>query len=289
MEVYFMKKIAIVCDSSISLTPAEIEKMGVYVAPLTIIHNGNEYLDQITITTEGVNERLRDNQVLTTSQPNLGYMINLFEEIKEKGYDHIFCLPITRHLSGTHRTFVQAMDEVGFDNMTIVDTLTLVSPIQRMINVILESNEANESIDTINEKLQKIVDNTESFVLPKDLKQLKLSGRISPAAATMASLLRIKPILKLDNKGETIDKFDTARTESKAFDIMLDDLAKHNVSPETHYLDFLHCEGEDIIANLIEKAEDRFGKFYKHISILPSSLATHAGIGTIVMQWTLKN
>src|SRR5699024_9175333 len=161
---FFMKKIAIVCDSSISLTPAEIEKNGVYVAPLTIIHNGKEYLDQITITSEEVNDLIRDKQTLTTSQPNLGYMIDLYEQLKEKDYYHIFCLPLTRHLSGTHRTFVQAKDEVGLDNMTVVDTLTLVSPIQRMIDVIISSNEQGDSIESIEEKLQRMIDNTESYV-----------------------------------------------------------------------------------------------------------------------------
>lgn len=283
-----MLKIAIVSDSSISLTPEEIKETGVYIAPLTIINNNTEYLDQIDITTEGVNALLRDNQVVTTSQPNLGYMINLFESLKEKNYDHIFCLPVTRHLSGTHRTFVQAKDEVGLENMTVVDTQSLVGPIQRMIQAIIDLNKEGKSIDEINQKLDYYIDNNESFLLPKDLKQLKASGRISPAASTMASLLRIRAILKLSNKGETIDKFATARSQNKSYDIVIEDLIKHGVTPETHYLNFLHCDGEEDLNALKVRIEEKLGHFDTHTSVLPSSLATHAGIGTIAVQWTKK-
>ncbi len=283
-----MMKLAIVSDSSISLTPQEIKETGVYVAPLTVITNGKEYSDQIDITTVEVNDLIKNNQTVTTSQPNLGYMINLFQELKEKGYDHIYCFTVTRHLSGTYRTFVQAMEEAGLTNMTIVDAESLVSPLQRMINVVIQYNKDGKSLDEINEKLQVLIDNNETFLIPRDLKQLKASGRISPAAATMASLLKIKPVLKLSNKGETIDKFGTARTQNKAMDIIIDDLIKHNVKPETHYIDYLQCEADEEVTLLKDRITEKIGTFESHMTDLPSSLATHTGVGTIVLQWTIK-
>ena len=149
-------------------------------------------------------------------------------------------------------------------------------------------NEEGQSIQDIETKINDMANQTESLVLPKDLKQLKASGRISTAAATMASLLRIKPILKLETKAETIDKFATARTEAKAFELMIDDLALHNVHPDTHYVDYLHCEEHEILGRFIQALEERLGNFDSHIADLPSSLATHAGIGTIAVQWVKK-
>lgn len=283
-----MKNIAIVSDSSISLTPTEIKETGVYVAPLTVIASNKEYLDQIDITSDEVKDLIRNNKTVTTSQPNLGYMIKLFQELKSKNFDHIFCLPLSHYLSGTYRTFVQAKEEVGLDNMTIVDTQTLVSPIQRMVNMIIFLNQEDKSVEEINTHLQGIIDNNESFLIPKDLKQLKASGRISPTAATMASLLKIKAILKLDNKGETIEKFATSRTQNKAYDIVIEDLIKHHIKPETHYLDLLHCEAENEVHEFIERVTEKIGKFQTHIADLPSSLTTHAGLGTIVIQWSKK-
>lgn len=279
-----MKKIAIVVDSSASFTPEEVKETGVYVAPLTIIYNGKEYVDQVTITNDEVAQLLNDNAVITTSQPNLGTLINLFEDIKSKNYDHVIALPISRHLSGTYAAFKQAADEVGLDNITIVDNLTLIAVIQHATHKIIELNNEGKDIDEILAALQNIWDNTESYLIPKSLKQLKASGRISPAAGTLASLLRIKPVLKLWNKGETIDKFDTARTDAKTYDIVIKDLIKNNVTPKTHKLYFLEAKGAAELEAFKTAIENELGVFHSHTSVLPSSLVTHAGLGTIAVQ-----
>jgi DegV family protein with EDD domain len=284
MEGFLMKKIAIVVDSSASFTPKEIQETGVYVAPLTIIYDTKEYVDQVTITNDKVADLLKDNAVITTSQPNLGTLITLFEELKSKNYDHIIALPLSRHLSGTYDAFAHAAKEVGLSNLTMVDTLTLVGVIQHAVHKIIALNKEDKDLDAILAALQNIWDNTESYLIPKTLKQLKASGRISPAAGTLASLLRIKPILKLWNKGETIDKFDTARTDAKAYDIVIQDLIKNNVSPKTHKLYFLEAKGEAELNAFKTALESKLGVFESHTSVLPSSLVTHAGLGTIVIQ-----
>lgn len=289
MEVIFMKKIAIVCDTSASMTPEQIKQTGVTEVALTIIHNGKEYLDQETITNQEVNDLLRENKVVTTSQPNLGLLIDVFTKLKKDGYDHIFALPLTRHLSGTYNSFEQAINEVGLDNITLIDTQTLIGPIQKAVDVINEANKAGDSIKRMTEKLYHLFDNTESYLLPLNLKQLKASGRISSAAATMASLLKIKVVLKIKNKALNIDKFDTARTEAKSVDIVIDDLVKHNVKPETHDIYMLHSEGKAFLDRFVDRLTERLGTFKVNISELPSSLATHAGLGTIAIQYTLKN
>ena len=85
-----MQNIAIICDSSVSFTPEQVKEFDVYIAPLTITHNNVAYIDQVTITQSEVNELLRNKQIVTTSQPNLGTMIDILTEVKEKNYDHTF-------------------------------------------------------------------------------------------------------------------------------------------------------------------------------------------------------
>lgn len=283
-----MRKIAIVTDSSISFNEDKLKNKDINITPLTIIYDDNEYLDGIDITVDEVNDLISQNKVLSTSLPNIGSLADTYTKLNEEGYETIFALPISQHLSGTHQAFVQAVDVAGVDNVIVVDTYTLVSPIQRMIDTIFEMNRNGENNELILEKLQDMINHNESYVLPLDLKQLKASGRISPAAATMASLLRIKPILKLANKGETIDKFATSRTEKKAFDIIIKDLEASNVKPETHYLDFLHCEGKERLEECKAYIFEKLGTFESRTSILPSSLTVHAGTGTIAVQWLKK-
>ena len=283
-----MKNIAIVCDSSASLTSEQIKETGVFVAPLTIVHSGKEFVDQITITNDDVLSLIKEGVMITTSQPNVGSLIELFEELKAKNYDHIFMLPLTRHLSGTYSVFTQAALEVELENYTIIDTETLAGPIQKGIYVINEMNEKGASIEDIEKALYRIYNDTESYLVPLTLKQLKAGGRISPTAAALASLLKIKPVLKLWNKGITIEKFDTARTEAKTVDIMINDLIKENITPETHDIYILEADGMKQLNAMRNALEERMGNFKINVSTLPAALVTHAGPGSIAVQYVPK-
>lgn len=284
-----MKNIAIICDSSISLTDEEAKNLNVYIAPLTVIHNNNEYLDQIELTQPKIKEILERNEPVSTSQPNLGHTIELFEKIKAEGYDQVYALTVTKNLSGTHQVMVQAKEMTGFDNLVIFDTMNLVGPIQRAVVKIHEMNKAGKSNEEIIEAINDhFATGTESYLIPRDLKQLKAGGRISPAAATMASLLRIKPVLKLSLHGEAIDKFETARTNAKTYDHVINDLIKHNVTPDKYNIDLLEYYADDMVEEFKAKLEEKIGVFDIKESMLPSSLAAHAGLGTIAIQYSKK-
>lgn len=283
-----MRKIAIVTDSSVSFSEQQLKETGAVTVPLTIIHDGAEYLDEITITKEEVNDLLRNNAVLTTSQPNLGLMIEAFEKIKGEDYDHVFVVPLTHHLSGTHRTFLQALEEVQLENVTIFESETLIGVIQHAIFLIKKLNDEGKSIEDITASVNDLFGRNESYVIPETLKQLKASGRISKAAATMASLLKIKPILKLENGGTTIDKFATARTDAKAYAIVIEDMIKHGVTAATHKIYYSHSEGMRTIEKFHQALKEKIGEIEHSISVLPAVLATHAGLGTITIQYVPK-
>lgn len=283
-----MKNIAIVTDSSVSFTKEQIKERQLYVVPLTIIYGDQELFDQVNISTEQVRNILLNDELLSTSQPNIGTLIDIFNEIKEKQYDHIFILPLSHHLSGTFNSFKQAVEQVDLNNYTLIETETLVGPVQRAVDLILKLNKEGKSIQEIIFSLNRLFNHTESYVLPKTLKQLKASGRISKSAATMASLLKIKPVLKLENKGTTIEKFATARTENKAMMTIVKDLIKNDITPKTHVLNLLHSEAESEIHTLLNLIEQEIGSFEYNISSLPAVLTVHAGVGTIVLQYTIK-
>ncbi len=283
-----MKNIAILTDSSISLTKEQIKDTKAIIAPLTIIHNGKEYLDEVTITNTEVNDLLRDNAVLTTSQPSMGDILQQIEKEDLAQYDHVFVLPLSQYLSGTQRSYEQAFAQTDLTNFTIIHTDTLVGPIQYGIDTIIKLNNEGKSVEEIVAKLNTIFDNTESYVIPKTLKQLKASGRISSSAATMASLLKIKPILKLATHGANIDKFATARTDAKAYSIVIEDMKKAGVNPQTHKMFLLHSEGEAYVNAFLDQLTQELGTFEYSISVLPAVLAAHAGLGTITIQYTIK-
>ena len=284
-----MKKIAIVCDSSVALTEEQIKELGVYVAPLSIIYNNKEYLDQVEITRDKIVELLNSGTLLSTSQPNLGVIITLLEEVKEKNYDHVFILSLTSALSGTYSAFQHAIKKVDLENYSLIDTMTLCGPIQEGIKVVRKLNKDGVEPEAIKSYLNNdYFRNTESYIYPLTLEQLKRSGRISKSAALLASMMKVKPLLKIDNHGEKIEKFKTTRTEQKIIEEIIKDLKAHNVNPKEHVIYLPHLEREDILEVVMKRINDEIGAFDFIPSDLPAAIATHAGVGTFVLQWAKK-
>lgn len=284
-----MKKIAFLCDSSIALDRDAALEQDIYIAPLSIIYDGKEYQDQITITGDELTELLKKQTVVKTSQPNIGIMIEMLEDLKTKDYDHIFILSVTSALSGTVNAFEHALQEVNMNNVTLIDTMTLAGPVQESIKVINKMNEAGKSIEEITTYLNDVFFmNTESYLYPDNLDQLKAGGRISAPAAALASMLKVKILLKLANHGKNIDKDAASRTEKKIFAKFVKDLEAIGFSHQKHVLYFPNLLAEDKVKRLEIELEKIFGPFEYHMIPLPAALGTHAGIGTLAIQWCLR-
>lgn len=279
-----MRKIALITDSTVSFTPEQSQALNVEILPLTIVYDNKEYSDQITISNEEVKELLAKKELLQTSQPNLGMMIDFFQELKKADYDYIFILALSSTLSGTYSTMLTAVEQAGLENYSLIDTKTLVGPVQQALKLIIAMNEKDVSIEEILHAVDFLIDDSISFLYPENLETLKRGGRISKQAAMLASLLKIKPLLYLDKTTPSIEKLGTAKTEGKIFQMILEEMENRHFSPETHDLFLLDCDGRDISERFAQLASD-----YKTTYVeLPAILACHAGLKTIAIQLVKK-
>ena len=94
-------KVAFVTDSGTGIAPSKMMEKGIYSLPLQIECEGISYDEYETIAYSTVIENLHAQKLMKTSLPKLGKIQDMFEEIKNKGYDAVFCVPICKGLSGT--------------------------------------------------------------------------------------------------------------------------------------------------------------------------------------------
>lgn len=283
-----MNKIAILSDSSISIQKNDNLNNHVTLIPLTIIHNNTQYMDQVNLSSEQVNDFLRNKQLLQTSQPSIGSVINILEPMMEESYDHIYIVSLSSYLSGTFNSINQAINHLEMKNVTLIDTMSVAGPPHYIATSIMKMHQEGKTHEQIMEAVNSSLNDTTSFVYPETLEQLKRSGRISNGAATLASLLKIKPILYLENKGKTIEKFGTARTEAKVFETIIGAMKEHNVHPDTHVIYFLENLAIETVDRFKEAISKNLGSFETHVLTLPAVLATHVGIGAVALQWIKK-
>ena len=207
-----MKKIKIITDSNSGILQSEAKDLDIFVIPMPFLINGEEYLEEISISQEKFYEFLSQNAEVSTSQPSPFYLEELWEDTLKR-YDEIVYIPMTSGLSGTYST-ASALAEKYKGKVFVVDnrriSVTMKQSVYEAISLVKEGKSAAKIKSILEEEkdLQAI------FICVNDLKYLKKGGRISPAAATVGALLKIKPILS--SRGGKFEKFGVAMSMGQA-------------------------------------------------------------------------
>lgn len=276
---------AVVLDSNCGLTGVEAKKYGMYILPMPFMIDGKEYLDGIDITREEFLKRQEEGADIVTSQPSPENVMDLWDELL-KTYDSVIHIPMTSGLSGScdTATMLASEDEYVGRVFVVDDKRISVTQISAGLDA-LTLIEAGFTPDKIKEKLEADASKSGIYVMVSDIKYLKKGGRITPMAAALASLLKIKPVLQL-HEGK-IDAYAKARTFKQAKQIMVEaikkDLSERLNDPmckdsrlmiaQYGYLDFAK--------EFATELEAEFGKV--EIVNLSLSVATHIGPGTVAL------
>lgn len=278
-----MKKIAIVTDSSAGISKQQAALDGIHVARMPISVDGKEFIDEENITRLELLQYMRKGSVVSTAQPVLGYTIELFEALL-KEYDEIVYLPISRKLSGTYATG-RLLEEQFDHKLVVVDTLSVAYPLYHLA---LEAKKlAYDGLSA--QMIKEVIEKDYSFfaiLVPEDIVYLKRGGRITPAAAALANLLKINPILKVTD-GE-IDKLDKVRTFKKAIHKGLDHLK--DVENKENY-DWFVLDGEsdpELLADTIKRLREIVPNQNILTDYLCPIVVTHTGPGSIAFGYTKK-
>ena len=187
--------IKIVCDSISDLPQEILAKYNVDIVPLTVIFNGEEYLDGENLTTKDFYKMLREsNSMPKTSQATYVQFKSIFEK-----YDtdtEIIYIAGSSKASGTYQSAMLAKND-GHDNVFIFDTENLAIGSALFVIKACEMAESGYSVQEILSTLEKYKNNVEVTFSVDTLEYLKIGGRISSTKAALGNLLSIKPILEV--------------------------------------------------------------------------------------------
>lgn len=270
-------KIAIVTDSSAGVSSQDALDKGIYVARMPLVIDGREFMEESDISRADLVAAMRLGSSVKTSQPPLGQLINLFDSLLES-HDHVIFLPISSKLSGTYQTAMALRDDYN-GRLTVIDSLFVSAPLFRTTLEVKTLADSGMEPETIRELVEK-----ESWMyaslIPDDIVYLKRGGRISSAAAAIANLLKIVPVLKVYN-GE-IDLADKVRTHKKAVKVGTE-LAFSYFDPQLHEVIVLDgdCDPK-VYASLVKDIESKYNIKVIQRQLYPIVLA-HTGPGTVAL------
>ncbi len=278
-----MAKVAVTTDSNSGITQKQGEEYGVYVLPMPFVIEGDTYYEDINLSQTDFYERLKSDVEISTTQPSPDEVMKLWSRLLEE-YDSIVHIPMSSGLSGSCQTAVMLSQEEEYEGKVFVADNQRISVTQRqsVLDAKLMADkgmEASQIYDVLmRDKLEASI-----YIMVDTLKYLKKGGRITPAAAALGTILRLKPVLQI--QGEKLDAFAKARTVSQAKSMMINavksDIEKRFGGDMNNvWFEIAHTENEAEAENFKKEILEAFpGYPAEDIVINPLSLSVSCHIG----------
>lgn len=207
-----MKKVTILTDSNSGITQEEGKALGIRVLPMPFTINDEEYLEDINMTQEKFFEFLEKDADVKTSQPSQISLEEIWDEILQTS-DELVYIPMSSGLSGTcenAKVYAQKYD----GRVQVVDNLRISISQKMSVWEAIEMAKMGMSAKEIKEFLEKTKSKSSIYIVMGVLKYLKKGGRISPAAAALGDMLKLKPVLY--SRGKSFEKFATTMSLTQA-------------------------------------------------------------------------
>lgn len=197
-----LSEVVIVTDSTSDLTRDMIKDLDVEIIPLKVKFEGNNYYREgVDISKrEFWRKLLTDGQIPKTSQPSPAEFKNLYEKLFAKGYKKIISIHISGKLSGTQQAarVAKGMVEKG-GNIVIIDSKTTAFALGHLATEAAKMAKEKKSFKEIIEWIEDTKESMRVYFVVKELDFLQKGGRIGRASAMLGGILKIKPVLKIEN------------------------------------------------------------------------------------------
>ena len=279
---FMAERVAVVTDTNCGLTPEDARALGAYAVPMPFTIDGAEYFEGVNLTADWFYERQGAGAEVSTSQP---LPADLDKEWRAALEDHeeLVYIPMSSGLSGSCASATNFANL--YDGRVHVIDNKRISVTQREA-VIDALRWARAGLDAaqIEQRLMESALQASIYLTVSTLDHLRKSGRITPAVASIGSVLKIKPVLQI--QGAKLDAYSVARSMPSAERIMLKalerDVNERFGGVENVHLYVAHTNREKEACDLAERVSTLFGGHEEvFMDRLPLSIACHTGAGAI--------
>ena len=273
--------VQIVTDSSVLYTEEEAKAAGFDVVPLCVSVGDMDGRD-LQINMEEFYGRIGKGEIPRSSQPPIGDVVEVYEKYQDAD---VLNICVADGLSGTYHGALSARDMVeNRDRITVFNSRTLCGPHRYMVEKAQKMKEEGKGIPEILEWLKSAAEKTESFLIPQDFGFLKRGGRLTPVAAALGSVLKLKPVMRLTEDGTRLDKFFVKRTMSAAVSGIMDHMKKKGIDGR-YLLYIVHAAAPTEAGAIREMIEAEFKGIQIQMMDLSPVFVAQGGPGCVAIQY----
>ena len=285
-----MSKIAIITDSNAHITPEESRSLGIPVVSMPFTIGEDTFYEGINLSRKEFYARMESGASIITSQPSPSDVMSIWDKALET-HDEVVYIPMSSGLSGSCQS-ARMLAEDYDGKVQVVNNQRISVTQKRSVLDAVEMAEMGMSAAEIREELEHVKYESSIYIMLDTLYYLKKGGRITPAAAAVGTLLRIKPVLQI--KGERLDAFSKARTMNQGKNIMINAM-KHDIDTlyggsdkENVWLYAVHGNVPDQFAEFSQEVRAAFPGIRVQDDVLSLSIACHIGPGALAIACSRK-
>lgn len=279
-----MSKVAVITDSNSGITQSQAREMGIFVLPMPFFINDETYFEDISLTQEQFYEKLQGGADIHTSQPTPDSVMQLWDEVL-KDYDEIVHIPMSSGLSSSCQSAIMLARDYEGRVQVVNNQRISVTQRQSALDAKLLAAKGMSAVE-IKDFLEEDRFNSSIYIMLDTLYYLKKGGRITPAAAALGTLLKLKPVLQI--QGEKLDAFAKARTTNQGKSIMISAVKKDietrfgGLTEDKHiWLQIAHTANAEAAEAYKAEILEQFPGYDIHIDPLSLSVACHIGPGAL--------
>lgn len=276
-------KLAIVTDSTAYLSERIKKHPDLFIIPIPVVVDGTPYEEGVNIETAEFYQLLNNSHEFpTTSQPALGEVLKLYQDIQAQGYDTVISIHLSEGISGFIRTLYTIKDEIAGLNVIPYDSTITSVPMGYMVEKALELKDQQAALADVIAGIDQIRDSTAAYIIVDDLNNLVRGGRLTNGAAIIGGLLKIKPILTFTaGKIVLYEKIRSLKKALQRTEEIVEEQQEKSTMPLRLYI--IHANNPELAQSEYEKLRQKYPDAEIEIGSFGPVIGAHLGEKAIAL------
>ena len=271
----------LITDTGSMMSQKQAEDLNIILLPLQVAVDGKNYRDYFELDSDDFIEMIKESNP-TSSQPAIGEVMNAYDSVEEALH-----ITMTKGLSATYDSALGVIEGNGVKHIKLFNSKTLAGT-QKYLVEIAASLINKKPVEEIIERMNKCLTQCQSYLIPNDFGFLKRGGRLSPLAATLSGLIKLKPIVTQTEGSERLEKLGFGRTYNQAIDRIIEKMLENGVNLK-HKVYISHAQNIEAANLAFKRIKDRIADIEIEIMNLSPVMITQGGPGCMAVQYILKD
>ena len=271
----------LITDTGSMMSQKQAEDLNIILLPLQVAVDGKNYRDYFELDSDDFIEMIKESNP-TSSQPAIGEVMNAYDSVEEALH-----ITMTKGLSATYDSALGVIEGNGVKHIKLFNSKTLAGT-QKYLVELAASLINKKPVEEIIERMNKCLTQCQSYLIPNDFGFLKRGGRLSPLAATLSGLIKLKPIVTQTEGSERLEKLGFGRTYNQAIDRIIEKMLENGVNLK-HKVYISHAQNIEAANLAFKRIKDRIADIEIEIMNLSPVMITQGGPGCMAVQYILKD